>query len=96
MSNPPPMYWIPIAERLPEVGETVLVSVPASIFIDARGDEHHYPADVRCLTLSSEGSGYFWESYEDQGIDLHAASHWMPLPPPAPAPTVIDRALASV
>lgn len=60
--------WIPVTERLPDVGAVVLVFDPAYDHVHCAKFEQHYGRD-------------FWvEQIEQYGT--FAPTHWMPLPAP--------------
>jgi Lar family restriction alleviation protein len=60
--------WIKVSERLPEVGEVVL------LFTDLGGMDTGYRDDVCFLNPG----GWYWDQ-EDNAIGV---THWMPLPEP--------------
>ena len=64
LRNPP--RWIPIEERLPEMGARVMVGHAVDGWVGI---------GERVLT----GTYLHWE---DDGEDLHDPTHWMPLPEP--------------
>lgn len=73
-----PMRWIPCKERLPEIGDTYIVT---GIQKDAHEKEWHYFVDV----ASSHG-GYideYWDTFNDwiEGQETHIIA-WMTLPKP--------------
>lgn len=61
--------WIPVAERLPELGEDVLVILNNS---EPRMVVFRLFCDINGL--------YFWEDEIGDGLVLKAVTHWMPLP----------------
>jgi hypothetical protein len=72
--------WIPVAERLPEEGEDVLVWLP------------EFSRTSVASVYSDVSSRHWWKGEEeffkgDCGVlvgDDDAPSHWMPLPDPPP------------
>ena len=65
----PPMEvlgWVPVSERLPEMGARVMVGHAVDGWVGI---------GERVLT----GTYLHWE---DDGEDLHDPTHWMPLPEP--------------
>ena len=58
--------WVPVTERLPEMGETVMV---------AHSKDGWVGTGERVLT----GAYLHWA---DDGEELHDPTHWMPLPAP--------------
>lgn len=73
-----PMRWIPCKERLPEIGDTYIVT---GIQKDAHEKEWHYFVDV----ASSHGDYIddYWDTFNDwiEGQETHIIA-WMPLPEP--------------
>ena len=61
-----PPRWIPVGERLPEMGARVMVGHAVDGWVGI---------GERVLT----GTYLHWE---DDGEDLHEPTHWMPLPSP--------------
>lgn len=73
-----PMRWIPCNERLPEIGNTYIVT---GIQKDAHEKEWHYFVDV-----ASNYGDYiddYWDTFNDwiEGQETHIVA-WMPLPEP--------------
>ena len=70
--------WIPVTERLPEDGDTCLVTVKYKYAY-----EKEYSIDVDVATYRPEG-GYidYWDTYNDwnEGQQYIHVTHWMPLP----------------
>lgn len=65
--------WIPVSERLPEVGDTVLAG--ARGFVEkATLTFDHSDSDTHGPRWQPEREGREW------GLDFY--SHWMPLPKP--------------
>jgi hypothetical protein len=66
-ADPGPSEWIPVVERLPEEGVSVVVYRPnaAGLVMARRGD---------WWELRLEGMAFAFEVTD--------TSHWMPLPPP--------------
>ena len=80
--------WIPVTERLPQMGNTYLVTVKHRY----KGEnEYNYDTDVATYTFG--GDGYIdgcWNTYHDwdEGQPELHITHWMPLPePPSEAMT---------
>ena len=68
--------WISVKDRLPEVGEEVLVFGPSGI-------EGHKPIRCVCFYDPKEGRTDFVES-DGEGFYRYHATHWMPLPADPP------------
>ena len=64
--------WIPVSERLPDVGIDVLV-------IKDNSDRN---MAVWRLYRTIPNAQLYWEDEVGDGLVLKAASHWMPLPEP--------------
>lgn len=64
--------WIPVSERLPEIGETVLAFEPVD------GVE---PAQLQRRSAAFAADGW-WDLQDEQPSRLHNVTHWMPLPNP--------------
>lgn len=74
------MNWIPVAERLPDEGQDVLVYSPKGVFKDP----------VMCTVSLQKASylerGYTWDASGFGGADCefdfdeNNITHWMPLP----------------
>lgn len=81
-----PSGWIACAERMPPLGEDVLVWLlePACeggshVLFDCWDEQHEAPVSFSSATLPV-GPGW------DSGAYFEQISHWMPLPPPPDAP----------
>lgn len=61
--------WIPITERLPELGVSVLTYCPAILYIEIQSLEKHV-------------GNLHWENQHGDWQDLEAVDLWMPLPQP--------------
>ncbi|QPI08302.1 DUF551 domain-containing protein [Stutzerimonas stutzeri] len=79
--------WISVEERLPELGETVLVWVEAERYME---DEHgQYRMDASEVDLGetqNNGGELFLDHYSGPFGDSECVTHWMPLPPPPSTP----------
>lgn len=62
--------WISVKERLPNIGEDVLVLVGADMFVMALARKDQETADIEWV----DAQGYIAEMWE--------VTHWMQLPPP--------------
>jgi hypothetical protein len=61
--------WIPVGERLPEIGQEVL------IFANRRG--------IACFSVGERGLGSGWRTSDSRASLMGAGvTHWMPLPEP--------------
>jgi hypothetical protein len=70
------MEWIPVTQRMPEPGQTVLCYWPRT---DSGPLEGWQFATAQCWPGSSVAT---WHNPEDDEDDYAEPSHWMPLPPP--------------
>ena len=63
--------WIPVEERLPKIGQQVLVSIRPP----------HWPAETESIlaTQDYETAGFL---DEHDGVPSKFVTHWMPLPEP--------------
>ena len=63
--------WIPVEERLPKIGQQVLVSIRPP----------HWPAETESIlaTQDYEAAGFL---DEHDGVPSKFVTHWMPLPEP--------------
>ena len=84
--------WIPVTERLPEVGKCVLIRQTYHAFLGEHGEYEgvtigylHQPTDRRCKPY------FYYAAVSDYGDMVRAQSicpgseyvtHWMPLPEP--------------
>lgn len=67
----PKKEWISVEDRLPEIGEEVLVvDVDVSDVI------------VRVYSLNHDTKGYYWDDEGGWWNDFECVTHWMPLPEP--------------
>lgn len=69
------MEWISVDERLPSVGETVILFdngvVQKTLFTLDAGDVSDFVTE------------YFWSFDDDEeGVDINDSQYWMPLPEP--------------
>ena len=90
-----PQQWIPVGERLPEVGKCVLVRQTYHAFIGDHGEYEgitvgylHQPTDKRRMPCMPY---FYYAAVSDYGDKVRAESicpgqefvtHWMPLPQP--------------
>jgi len=76
-------FWprpIPVTERLPEVGDSVMVFAPVTSF--------KRPIWF-AAALSEEGFWWSWTAYQElpylhnkgKRLELHFVTHWLPMPP---------------
>jgi hypothetical protein len=76
------MSWVPVTERLPALGDEVLVYAPNDKFRKVGFDEwrelRECPVDFSTVSVVV-GEG--WGEYEFDEV-----THWMPLPPPPALP----------
>lgn len=71
--------WIPVSERLPDIGGCYLVAVKYKYDLEK---EYNYDTDVATYNF---GYGYIdgkWDTYVDwdEGQQYIHVTHWMPLP----------------
>lgn len=68
----PKQEWISVKDRLPEVGQKVLVC-------DVGPDSDH---GIRALSLECDEKGTYWDDGDGWWFEPEDMSHWMPLPEP--------------
>jgi hypothetical protein len=77
-AQPAPGEWIPVCERLPEIGIPVLVYTPRTEYLQHAIDEwviyREAPVPFSSATIET-GEGWGDHDYED-------VTHWQPLPEP--------------
>ena len=76
--------WIPVAERLPEIGDTYLVVVKYKYDWE---DDYTIDTDVAMFHPYDNPDAYIdnrWDTYIDwdEGQQYLHVTHWMPLPQP--------------
>lgn len=78
--------WVTCSERMPDVGEQVLVWLAESpgqgcshLSFDCWDEQHESPVSWSSATIPV---GLGWDS----GTDWYGITHWMPLPEPPTAP----------
>jgi len=82
---PQQAVWISIQERLPELDVSVAL-INVDRFENTGGD---LEMNVRaCGYLSDMGYTKYWSIRGERATNLHAFTHWMPLPPP---PAIEER-----
>lgn len=67
--------WVSVEDRLPEIGEPVLVYAPT--------EEDKIQVDHRCKT--GHESGWSWDWCMNTETFEHTVTHWQPLPAPPTA-----------
>lgn len=77
VAAPAPSEWISVADRLPEVGQRVMVFTPIarfgeSMFFDTWDEQHECPVSFSSISVPI-GDG--WNEH-----DFEEITHWMPLP----------------
>jgi len=74
-SAQPETQWIPCSERMPEIDETVLITIKEKYDGDK---EYHYHTDVADHLIND---GWLTFNDWDEGQEIHIIA-WMPLPEP--------------
>lgn len=70
----PKQEWISVKDRLPEIGQKVLV-----FDVDAELD---ISKDIHIFSFECDEDGYYWSDEGGWWNDFENVSHWMPLPEP--------------
>lgn len=81
--------WVPVQERMPEIGQEVLLWV----YAERHGEDddgNPYSTDVSGVHMGEYRStihGEYLDNYSSPFADQEGITHWMPLPPAPKEPT---------
>ncbi len=82
--------WIPCSERLPDIGDEVLVCAPSTVYPEKN------PVKMLARLIEYEGAAdFYWGNSYNHQVNFHlgkAVTHWMPkIATPATAPLMGDK-----